>query len=517
MRSTSPANEHIVARIPLSMLRLQPRLAPRSSFDPPDPEALARSIVEGKRELDRITDNALSGVSAACRDAPPAEQTDEDQFAISQTGSLPFPHTLSHRVLDHKHLWVGVDEGIAVVFDDDEQSLFLRLRDGVSPRSLVAELQNSGNKKRACERRVNDLIGRLAMSGFIRGVQGYTDRWEPNPGRFMRLHLTQRCNLTCVHCYSDSSPHVSAEGEISEERWGQLIDDFADAGGERVLFTGGEALVYKGCDRLIRKARSRDLDVTLFSNGLLVDKHIDLIRECVDHVQISIDGPDAETNDPIRGAGSFKRAKGAVDTLVAAGVQVRISMVVMQANIEAMKRDFVQFARQWPKGAVEWRLGYGVAYHGRGEELGDPLGIQDVRPVVDALLEQVEGPQGPQIARSTKGCGYAEQVVVAPDGKVHSCHLLDGAITHIDDQPMRELLGLLKQTSRDYDVDHTVGCKSCDIRNLCGGGCRILNGKTTGNRRVANCSASDKLHRLHNLIETFSETQVSQPLAPDWE
>lgn len=519
MPSRNSSQDAVVARLPVSelrmKLRLRPRLAPSSSFAPPDPDALSRRIVEGKRELDRLTDNALSGVSAACRAALPAERLDDGQFALQQHGPLPLPKELSHRALDDRHLWIGVDDGIAITLDPEEHALFLRLRDGLSPTALVdATSTISTDFARA---RVNNLIGRLALSGFIRGVQGMTDRWVPNARRFMRLHLTQRCNLTCVHCYSDSSPYVSAEGEISEERWARLIDDFADAGGERVLFTGGEALVFKGCDRLIRKAKSRDLDVTLFSNGLLVDRHLDVIRECVDHVQISIDGPDAETNDPIRGPGSFKRAKEAVDLLVAAGVEVRISMVVMQANIEQMKRGFVQFASQWPRGAVGWRLGYGVAYHGRGEELGDPLGIADVRPIVDSLLEAVEGPSEPLIARSTKGCGYAEQVVVAPDGRVHPCHLLDGAVAHIDDQPMEALLSVLSETSQAFDVDHTVGCRGCDIRNLCGGGCRILNGKTTGNRRVTNCTAEDKLHRLHNLVEIFSEDQIPQPLAGDWE
>jgi radical SAM protein with 4Fe4S-binding SPASM domain len=510
------ANEHIVARIPVSSLRLQRRLAPHSTYDPPDPDSLARAIVEGKRELDRLTLNDLSGVAEACRAASPGTQTSDGQFSVSRVGPLPLPAVLSHRWLDNVHMWIGVEEGIAVVLNEAEHALFLQLREGLSPAQVVKQCDGPSSPK-ARWARVNDLIARLAVSGFIRGVLGYTDQWVATPRRFMRLHLTQRCNLTCIHCYADSSPHVSAQGEISEQRWSQLIDDFADAGGERVLFTGGEALVFRGCDRLMRQAHERGLDVTLFSNGLLIDRHLDVIRECADQVQISIDGPDAETNDPIRGKGSFVQAKKAVDTLLAAGVRVRISMVVMRQNLEAMREGFVEFASQWPKGAVEYRLGYGVAQHGRGEDLGDTLGIEDVRPIVEKLLEAVEGYGGPRIARSTKGCGYAEQIVVAPDGTVHPCHLLDGAVTHIDDQSMPELISLLSKTSGEYDVDHTVGCNRCDIRNLCGGTCRVLNGKTTGNRRVANCTASDKLHRLHNLVETFSETCTARPLERDWE
>ena len=179
-------------------------------------------------------------------------------------------------------------------------------------------------------------------------------------------------------------------------------------------------------------------------------------------------------------------------------------MVVMEENIAEVRARFLPFARDWTARGVDWRLGYGVAHHGRGDEIGDTYEIQDVRPVVDALLEELRGSQGPVIARRTTGCGYAEQIVVAPDGAIHPCHLLDGKITHVKDQPMTELIQRLEATSRDYSVDNTEGCNRCDIRHLCGGGCRIQNGKTIGNRRVANCTAQDKLHRLENLVDVFN-------------
>jgi radical SAM protein with 4Fe4S-binding SPASM domain len=478
---------------------------------------LAQSIIEGKRKLDEATRNDLSGVSEANRLASPARRLDNGEYSIDRDVPLPLLGTLSHRWVSDAHLWIGVEEGTAIVLNDSDHELFLALRDGNSPADVIASEDFFHPFEKSWDR-VNALIGRLACAGFIRGIDGYTDHWEPSPGRFMRLHLTKLCNLSCVHCYADSSPHVSTDDELPPERWLRLIDDFADAGGERVLFTGGEALIYPGCERLLRRSHQRGLDVTLFSNGILIKRHLDVIRECVDQVQISIDGPDAPTNDPIRGKGSFDRAKAAVDTLLDVGVRVRISMVVMEKNLEAMRHGFIPFARQWEGKPLEWRLGYGVARHGRGEDIGDTLEVDDVRPIVEALMEELQGKSGPRIARSTKGCGYAEQIVVAPDGTIHPCHLLDGAITHIDSQPMGDLIRTLKSTSRDYDVDHTIGCKSCDIRNLCGGTCRILNGKTTGNRRVTNCTATDKLHRLHNLVETFSANPVpGEALEPDWE
>ena len=452
-------------------------------------------IVEGKKKLDIDTRHNDAFPAPACRSAAPAALNPDGSARLDITLPLPLVRHLSYRRIAGANLWIGVKEGVAIVLDDAEHTLLQEMAEGVPPA-------HAGRADQADA--VNRLLGRLGAAGFVRGIEGYVDEWIPAPGRFMRIHLTRLCNLACKHCYADSSPFVDTSDQMATEDWLRVIDDFAAAGGERILYTGGEALTHPDCALLLRRSRACGLNVTLFSNGVLIGRHLDLIRETVDQVQISIDGPDARTNDPIRGVGTFKRAYDAVEMLLEAGVPVRVSMVVMEENIADIRARFLPFARDWTARGVDWRLGYGVAHHGRGDEIGDTYEIQDVRPVVDALLEELRGSQGPVIARRTTGCGYAEQIVVAPDGAIHPCHLLDGKITHVKDQPMTELIQRLEATSRDYSVDNTEGCNRCDIRHLCGGGCRIQNGKTIGNRRVANCTAQDKLHRLENLVDVFN-------------
>jgi radical SAM protein with 4Fe4S-binding SPASM domain len=492
--------------IPIEQLRRKRRTAAPASYSEPTWDMLAADNREGKAALDRLTHHELSGPADACKHAAPAVACDDDSYDIPHDRALPLMHELSHRRVDGAHLWIGVQEGIAIVLDDEEHALFLALKAGESPDALVTRLCAETPQRTRAEQwqPVAALVGRLAGAGFLRGIQGYTDVRPVRPDYFARFHLTQRCNLSCIHCYADSSPYVDGSDELSPARWMKIIDDFADCGGGRVLFTGGEALAYKGAIDLMRHAKKRGLEVQLFSNGVLVKRHIRELAECVDEVQISIDGPDSHTNDPIRGHGSFESAVEAVDLLIEAGIRVRVGMVVMERNWDSMKNGFVGFARRWQGKPVTFRLGYGLTHHGRGEDLTDGLTVYDTRATVDQLMAQVEGPRGPRIARRAKGCGYAEQLVIAPDGNVHPCHLLDGALTHVDSMPMPEILKLLKGTAYEYDVDHNVGCGTCDIRNLCGGTCRVQNGKSTGNRRVTTCTAPEKLDKLRNLVKTFA-------------
>ena len=91
-----------------------------------------------------------------------------------------------------------------------------------------------------------------------------------------------------------------------------------------MLFTGGEALLHSGCVDLMRLGHERGLKVTLFTNGLLVPAYADDIGKYADVVQVSLDGPDAATNDLVRGTDTYDRIIKAIDMLVAQGTPTRI-------------------------------------------------------------------------------------------------------------------------------------------------------------------------------------------------
>jgi len=175
----------------------------------------------------------------------------------------------------------------------------------------------------------------------------------------------------------------------------------------------------------------------------------------------------------------------------------------MEQNFAAIRDGFEDFAHRWDGRGVDFRLGNGLTTHGRGKDVEDRLEHERAREVIDRLESRWAKYGEPQTFRRTNTCGYCEQIVVGQDGKVHPCHLLDGAITHVDDAPFPELLSHLRRTGEEYDVDQVLGCHLCDIRYLCGGECRVENGKKTGNRRVTSCQAEDKLRRLRNLVRGF--------------
>jgi sulfatase maturation enzyme AslB (radical SAM superfamily) len=298
---------------------------------------------------------------------PTANGSDRDTHEISRTDPLPLVGGLAHHEVDDYHLWIAVEDGKLVVADATDNELMMAFVAGASPVDVSSRIKTMlGLEDDAAWRATLQFLGRLAAAGFIVGFRGYHSVKRPKPKVFARFHLTRRCQLECIHCYSESGPHLSNANELPVERWIQLVDEFADNGGKKILFTGGEALVYRGCIDLMRRAKERDLEVTLFSNGILVKRYLEGIRKYADIVQISVDGPGEEAHDAIRGRGSFKKAMEAIHLLLDAGVNTRISTTIMVNNWAAIERDLPKLVAEFENTALGFRISYNAVAHGRG-------------------------------------------------------------------------------------------------------------------------------------------------------
>lgn len=461
-----------------------------------------------------IDDPDDSDESASSDAMPSSKSADgkKETFQISRSAPLPMVGHLAYHPVDDKHLWIAVEDGMVIVPDDDEQEAMKAFAEGSSPADAAARVQSArGLDKAAAWRVTASFMGRLAAMGFVKGIRGYHTVKKIKTHAFARFHLTQRCQLECIHCYTESSPYLSDENELPVERWIKLVDDFADNGGQKILFTGGEALVYKGCIDVMRRAHERGLEVTLFSNGNLIPRYIEELKQVTHIVQISIDGPNEESHDEVRGKGSFKKAMRAIRMLLDAGIETRVSTTIMSNNWAAIKKDLPGFIDEFKHTRLGYRISYSAMAHGRGTDLDHNLNTQEVRDWVDRLLSKVQTTddreEGRNAIQKISSCGYAEQLVVAPDGTVYPCHLMSGALGHIDDLPLKDITRYLLRTAQAFDVNGREGCSTCDMRNLCGGTCRVEDEKVTGSRFITTCTPEEKLRKKRYLVRRY------QPIA----
>jgi len=145
--------------------------------------------------------------------------------------------------------------------------------------------------------------------------------------------LTYACNLSCIHCLSSSGRRDPRELTTAEAK--TFIDELHDLQVFYVNIGGGEPMIRRDFMEIVDYAIARGVGVKFSTNGAFIDAATARRLAGTDYldVQISIDGTDEATNDAVRGAGSYRTARRAMDNLAAAGFgPFKISVVMTRHN-----------------------------------------------------------------------------------------------------------------------------------------------------------------------------------------
>jgi len=157
------------------------------------------------------------------------------------------------------------------------------------------------------------------------------------PGeRNVFFHILTACNLSCRHCYINKEQHgVEMLSREQMEKWMTL---FADPGKKtNLIFLGGEPTLHPDLPFAIKKAKELGFFVTVDSNGFLFHDLLEKTTpDLVDFLSFSLDGPDATTNDPIRGTGVFEVCVANIERAVAKGFNVSVIYTVSKKNLHAL-------------------------------------------------------------------------------------------------------------------------------------------------------------------------------------
>jgi len=159
------------------------------------------------------------------------------------------------------------------------------------------------------------------------------------PGeRNIFFHILTACNLSCRHCYINKEQHGTQQLTREQmEQWMLLFTDPAKK--SNMIFLGGEPTMHPDLPFAIQKAKDFGYFVTVDSNGYLFhDLLIKTTPELLDFLSFSLDGPDAETNDPIRGEGVFDTCVANIRRAVNLGFNVSVIYTVSQKNLPALAR-----------------------------------------------------------------------------------------------------------------------------------------------------------------------------------
>ena len=119
-------------------------------------------------------------------------------------------------------------------------------------------------------------------------------------------NMTRRCNLKCIHCYSNSD-NINYPDELTTEEGKKLIDDLAQFGSPVILFSGGEPFLHKDLIPLLGHADTKGFSVHITTSGYTIPRK--MINDLPDNAFLvfSLDGI-GKVHDEYRGMpGAYER------------------------------------------------------------------------------------------------------------------------------------------------------------------------------------------------------------------
>jgi selenobiotic family peptide radical SAM maturase len=295
----------------------------------------------------------------------------------------------------------------------------------------------------------------------------------------LQWHLTNACELSCLHCYDRSSRATPTLAEAE-----RVLDDLLAFCREKrvtgqVCLTGGNPLLHPSFVPIYAATVKRGFPVSILGNPASETqlRQIAGIFRPV-YYQVSLEGL-PETNDRIRGPGHFDRVVAFLDLLRTMGIPSHVMLTVHRENLE----EVLPLAKRL-RGAADRFSFTRLSQVGEGEEL--PLPSRD--EYTGFLSEYLRAARTDRSLRFKEnlfnalprrrhrkpfrgctgfGCGAAFNfVALLPDGEVHACRKFPSPIGHLRHQTLREVWE--SPVAKEYRRG-SKACRTCRLRNVCGG------------------------------------------------
>jgi Fe-coproporphyrin III synthase len=199
---------------------------------------------------------------------------------------------------------------------------------------------------------------KAARSGFL-------------PDRTVHLHPLDRCNLTCSHCYSGSSP--LGWTILPPEPLIAALPRLRAEGYEVVSLSGGEPLLYPWLGELLAAAKAEGFRTVAITNGFRVSARHRAVIEALDGIAISFDGLEARHNAMRGNAQAWSRAVAGLRYLAEIGKPAAAAFTVTRETLAEVP-EFIELCASHGVRAVQLRP---LVMAGRAREEASALALSE--------------------------------------------------------------------------------------------------------------------------------------------
>ena len=184
-------------------------------------------------------------------------------------------------------------------------------------------------------------------------------------------YVTYRCNAACSFCdiWERPSPYITLDEAKAN------LAALKRLGVKVVDFTGGEPLLHRQLDELLKECKRLGLLTTITTNCLLYPKYANRLRGLVDMLHFSLDSPEREEHDLSRGVKCFDKVMESIQIAKSLGERPDILFTVFESNIHQIEKVWQEICK--PHGLV-LILNPVFEYNKVGSQLS-PAALQQLR------------------------------------------------------------------------------------------------------------------------------------------
>lgn len=254
---------------------------------------------------------------------------------------------------------------------------------------------------------------------------------------YVRLAVTDRCNLRCTYCMPEKMQFLEREALLSYEEIVRLMQVLTAAGVNKVRITGGEPFLRKDLMRLLEQLAPL-ASVSITTNGVLTAPFIPALKALgITQINLSLDTLQAPRFFQITRRDQFSAVKQTLDSLLEHEMDVKINMVVMDGVNTDELIDFATLTRDHP---VSIRFIEEMPFNGQGNNFSginwNYLRILDAIRAHYPLEKMIDAPHSTSLnyqiphhkgsigvipAYSRTFCGSCNRIRVTPTGGFKTC------------------------------------------------------------------------------------------------
>lgn len=352
---------------------------------------------------------------------------------------------------------------------------------------------------------VKDVLGKFILLGVLKKDEEFAAEASVLETRRVLsswFHITDRCNLRCEYCFL---PHIKKDMpiDIGIEAVDALINSALSNGFKRIKikYAGGEPLIKFDTIKKIQiyaieqcELNNLELDSVILTNGTLLSKEIlGDIKALSIGLSISLDGfgeYQRENRPYIGGGNSSDDVRRGINLAIEAGIKPGISITITPHSL-----DGVPMLLKW---ILDKKLHFSLNFYRDNSysKTRDSF-IEDESRIIEGMklaFDEIEknlpeysllgalGDRANLNSHHLKTCGVADNYLVFGfDGKVSSCQMtMHEPVASLSDKNLLSLVNSNEKGIQNFSVDEKEGCRDCQWKYWCAGGCPLETYRATG-------------------------------------